>query len=76
MPIQFTDRKELKQVVKQALLELIQEEPEVWYALFAEVIEDLALVNAIKEGENSEMVNREKVIDLITDKDVGNSHTN
>jgi hypothetical protein len=47
--------------MKQAMLELLKERRDLIYDVFAEVIEDLALTNAIKEGESTESVKREEV---------------
>ena len=51
----------IKALLKQAMLELIQEQRELFTDLFAEVIEDLALANAIQEGKVSETVDQEDV---------------
>lgn len=52
----------IKDLVKQAILELLQEEHEVFSDLLAEALEDLALANAILEGESSEPVDRAEVL--------------
>ncbi|MHC5833177.1 MAG: hypothetical protein ACYT04_98625 [Nostoc sp.] len=40
--------------MKTAIVELFQEQKEVLDDLFAEIMEDIALERAIKEGENSQ----------------------
>jgi len=50
---------------KQAFVELVQEQRHLFYDLFAEVIEDFALANAIKEGESTESVSREEVFQIL-----------
>jgi len=65
MTIQITDANQVKDLFKQALLELLHEERDVFYNLFADIIEDLALVNAIKAEEDSEPVNRDEVFKLL-----------
>jgi spore coat polysaccharide biosynthesis protein SpsF (cytidylyltransferase family) len=56
---------EIKELFKQAFLELLEERRDVLYDLFAEVIEDLALVNAIREGESTEAVDRAEVMQVL-----------
>ena len=46
---------------------ILQEERELFYDLFAEIIEDMALVKAIKAGEESEVVSRDEVFALLED---------
>jgi len=55
------DEGRIKELMKQAMLELLKERRDLIYDVFAEVIEDLALGNAIKEGESTESVTREEV---------------
>jgi hypothetical protein len=55
------DERQIKDLFKQAVLELFQERRDLLYDLLAEVIEDLALANAIKEGESTETVSRAEV---------------
>ena len=55
------DEGRLKELMKQAMLEVLKERRDLIYDVFAEVIEDLALANAIKEGESTESVTREEV---------------
>lgn len=59
------DESRVKDLFKQALVELLQERRELFSDLFAEVIEDLALVNAIKEGECSDDVGRGEVFQIL-----------
>jgi hypothetical protein len=59
------DERQIKDLFKQAVLELFQERRDLLYDLLAEVIEDLALANAIKEGESTETVSRAKVFRIL-----------
>lgn len=43
----------------------LRERKDFPYDVFAEVIEDLAIINAIKEGEDSETVSRLEVFDIL-----------
>ena len=58
------DKNQLREVFKQALAELLQERRDLLYDVFTEVLEDIALTNAIKEGEETEIVSREQVFEL------------
>ncbi len=59
------DENQLKEVFKQAFAELLQERRDLLYDVFSEVLEDIALANAIKEGENTEIVGKEEVFQIV-----------
>lgn len=59
------DENKLKEIFKTAILELIQEQKEVFSEIFTEIIEDIALAKAIKEGENTETVSRETIFQIL-----------
>jgi hypothetical protein len=52
------DEERVKELLKQAMAELLEERRDYFYDLFAEVMEDAALANAIGEGERTEAVDR------------------
>ncbi len=54
--------KHTKDLIKQALLELFQERRDLFYDLFEEVLEDVGLANAMREGENSKIVSEKEVM--------------
>jgi len=58
----FTDDTHLKDLFKQAMLELLTERREDFYDLFSEALEDMLMANAIREGENSETVSKAEVL--------------
>ncbi|MBD2778306.1 hypothetical protein [Iningainema tapete] len=58
----------LKELLKTAIIELFQEQKEVFSDLLVEIIEDIALEKAIKEGENTETVSREAVFKILESK--------
>ena len=62
------DENKLKEVFKQAFAELLQERRDLLYDVFAEVLEDIGLANAIKEGENTEIVDRDQVFQILESK--------
>ena len=61
----IADKNQLKEVFKQAFAELLQEQRDLLYDVFAEVLEDIALANAIKEGEETEIVSRKQVFKIL-----------
>ncbi|MBE9215707.1 hypothetical protein IQ247_24085 [Plectonema cf. radiosum LEGE 06105] len=62
------DEDKIKQIFKIALTEVIQEQKEVFSDLLAEIIEDIALEKAIKEGEDTELVSREAIFNILGNK--------
>ncbi len=55
----------LKEIMKTAFLEAFEEKRSLLYDLIAEVLEDMALVQAIKEGENSASASRSEVFNVL-----------
>jgi hypothetical protein len=55
----------LKDLLKEAILELMQERRDDLEEIFAEVIEDLALARAIEEGESTETVAKAEVLQAL-----------
>ncbi|MCL1470051.1 hypothetical protein [Argonema antarcticum] len=62
------DETKLKELLKTAIFELVQEEKKLFSQLFAEVLEDIGMENAIKEGENTEIVSREEIFKILNIK--------
>ena len=58
------DEGRIKQCFKEALLEVLEERKDVLYELLAEVMEDVALVHAIQEGENTKPVSKQEVLTI------------
>jgi len=56
------DDKHMKELIKQALLELFQERRDLFADLFDELIEDVGLGNAMREAEGSGIVSKEEVM--------------
>jgi len=63
-----TGEGQTKEMFKQAIFEVLQEQKDWFQDLFAEVIEDLALVKAIKEGEDGESVSKAEVLSVLEGK--------
>ena len=58
----LADNGKLKEAVKQALIEVLQERPELFSEVVAEALEDVALARAIRAGESSDSVSRDEVM--------------
>ncbi len=58
----------LKELLKEAIIEVIEERKDMLRGLLAEVIEDVALGRAILEGEQTEAVSREEIFRLLNDQ--------
>ena len=56
---------QLKDLLKEAILELMQERRDELEEIFAEVIEDLALARAIEEGESTESVSKAEILQVL-----------
>lgn len=59
------DEGRIKDLFKQAILEVLQERRDLIYEVFSEIIEDLALAKAIQEGESTESATRAEVIETL-----------
>jgi len=55
------EEQQMKALLKQAILELMEERRELFQGLFAEVIEEVGLMNAMREGEQTPDVSREEI---------------
>jgi hypothetical protein len=60
-----TQDKHVKDLFKQAMLELMTERRDEFYDLFAEALEDILFVSAIREGEESETVSKAEVLNAL-----------
>ncbi len=55
----------MKQVLKEALTETLHEQRGLLHEVFAEVLEDFALAEAVREGRQTERVERNEVFDVL-----------
>lgn len=62
------DETKLKELLKAAIIELLQEQKEEFSEILAETLEDILMKNAIQEGENTEPVSREQIFKLLNTK--------
>jgi len=65
MAVTLSDETRLKALLKEALIEVLEQRREWFSTLVVEALEDIALVQAIKEGETSEIVSRDEIFDLL-----------
>ena len=65
MAVTLSDEARLKALLKEALVEVLEQRREWFSTLMAEALEDIALVQAIKEGETTEIVSRDEIFDLL-----------
>ncbi|MGD9857497.1 MAG: hypothetical protein AB7U20_21350 [Planctomycetaceae bacterium] len=52
----------LKKMLKEAVAETLQEKRFLFYEIFAEVVEDFARAAAIREGQESEPIDRKEFV--------------
>ncbi len=57
---------QLKELLKTAIVEILQEQKEVFTDIIVEAMEDIALVKAIEEGEKTETVSREAIFKILS----------
>jgi len=59
------DETKIKQLMKEALVEALQEQKGILHDLMVEAIEDIALANAIREGASSPSVSKKEIFDML-----------
>ncbi len=59
------DDGKLKVLLKQALIEALEERAELIRDLLSEAVEDIALSKAIKEGEGSQSISKDEVFQAL-----------
>ena len=62
------DNGKLKEIFKQAIIEAIEEKRDVVHDLLVEAMEDLAMIRAIEQGEETEVVSRDEVLSILEGK--------
>lgn len=58
----------LKKLLKEAFTEILQEQRHLLHEVFAEVLEDIALAEAIREGQQTEKAAREDIFKILEDQ--------
>ncbi|MEO7674778.1 MAG: hypothetical protein ABIU09_11970 [Pyrinomonadaceae bacterium] len=61
----FDDEGRLKEVLKSAIIEVLQERKELVREILASVVEDVAFSKAIEEGERTPLVDRGQIFELL-----------
>ena len=59
-----SNQETLKQAMKEAMAETLHEEREFLHDVFAEVLEDFALAEAIREGRETKLVERDEALQM------------
>lgn len=59
------DWAELKQLLKESIAETFIEQRELLHDLLQEVIEDISMILAIREGQQSERIDRREIFDIL-----------
>jgi hypothetical protein len=60
-----SNQETLKQAMKEAIAETLHEEREFLHEVFAEVLEDFALAEAIREGRETKLIERGEVFQIL-----------
>ena len=58
----------MKRALKEALTEALHEQRDLLHEVFTEVLEDFALSEAIREGQQTERIDRAEVFDALEDR--------
>ena len=61
----FVSQDQLKELVKAAIAEVLEERRDLLRDVIEEAMEDIALSRAIEEGENTEVISRDAVFNLL-----------
>lgn len=62
----LVDESKLKNLMKQAIVEAIEEKKGVVHDLLVEAMEDVAMIRAIQEGEDSGLVGRDEIFGILS----------
>ena len=63
------DHDQLKEILKEALIEVLEERRDLIQGLVEEALEDVALARAIEEGEGTDTVSRDEVFKLMKEQE-------
>lgn len=62
------NQEQLKNLIKTALVEVLEERQDLLHDAIEDAIEDVAFARAIEEGESTELVQREEIFKLLEGK--------
>ena len=60
---------QLKEILKEALVEVLEERRDLIQGLVEEALEDVALARAIEQGEGTDTVSRDEVFKLMKEQE-------
>lgn len=60
------DDNKLKDLMKQAIIEAIEEKKDMVQELLVEALEDVAMIHAIKDGEDSGLAERDEIFGILS----------
>ncbi|HEY73909.1 MAG: hypothetical protein DRJ03_08670 [Chloroflexi bacterium] len=58
-------KKQTKELLKEVLIELVEEKRELFFEVMLEAIEEIGLANAIREGRQGEFVSEDQVLAIL-----------
>jgi hypothetical protein len=59
------NEKQAKALLKEVLIELLEEERDLFFEVMLEAIEEIGLANAIREGRQNEFVSEEQILAIL-----------
>lgn len=59
------NQEQLKDIIKAALVEVLEERQDLLHDALEEALEDVAIIRAIQEGENTGAVSREEIFKIL-----------
>jgi len=59
------DEKQTKELLKTVLIELFEEQPNVFAGIFWEALEDVGLARAIREGRRNDFVDEDQIFAIL-----------
>ena len=65
MSTTLIDEAKLKEALKSAILEILEERKDLVREVLEEALEDIALARAVEEGEQSKLVTRDEVFNAL-----------
>lgn len=61
----MVEETQLKELFRQAMVEVLQERKDLLYELVEDILEDMALLRAIKEGESTDTMSKADVLRVL-----------
>lgn len=63
----LVDDNKLKDIMKQAIIEVIEEKKDVVHDILVDALEDVAMIHAIQNGEGSGSASRDEIFGILAD---------